>query len=167
MKPIPLNSHHVYLYNRGIAEWKSGNRKAALTWWRNAVDEKISFNEAWEALYLGQIKTGDLRGAIQTCREAVRLKPKHQWRWFYLGEAYIANKDYEKAILAYERSLLLWKVYKKPMYGLIRVYGILGNKEKVEQYMTLMTKPRKEIINLRKKLQKEWKLNKKRNTLNL
>ncbi|MFW9823146.1 MAG: tetratricopeptide repeat protein [Candidatus Thorarchaeota archaeon] len=167
MEPIPNKyNHHVNLYNRGVAEWNRGNREAALILFRRAIDIKKGFKEAWQALYLGQIKVGDLEGAIQTCREAVIEKPKHQWLWFYLGDAYTANKEYDKAILTFERSLLLWKAYKKPMFGLMRVYRHVGNHKKSKQYRDLMTKPRKEILNLRKRLQNEWKQNKKRNELN-
>ena len=168
MEPIHgVYNHHVNLYNRGVAAWEIGNREVALMCWRDAVELKRGFKEAWQALYLGQIKTGDTKGAVQTCRKAVTAKRKHQWLWFYLGEAYAANEEFDKAILAYQRSLHIWKVYKKPMYGLFKIYSHLGNREKARQYMELMTKPRKEILILRKKLQIEWKENAKRNELNL
>ncbi len=168
MEPIHgIYNHHVNLYNRGVAEWQSGNWETALMSWRNAVDLKRGFKEAWQALYLGQIEIGDTEGAVQTCREAVTAKRKHQWLWFYLGEAYAANEEYDKAILAYQRSLFIWKVYKKPMYGLIKIYTLFGNREKVREYADLMMKPRKEILALRKRLQIEWKENVKRNELNL
>ncbi len=153
---------HVYWLRRGKELWENGDREGALDAFRMSIKEKQNYSNGWQALYEAQIALGKNKDAIETCRAAVKVKRKYQWFWYYLGNAYAANEDYKMAILAYERSLLLWKTYKKPMFGLIQIYRRLGNREKVKQYSELMTKPRKEILDLRKMLKIEWKQNKKK-----
>jgi len=166
MTPQP-NYEHLYYYRIGKGAWDTGDLKRAEQNFKKALEVKRRFSDGWQALYLVQIEAGNTASAVRSCREAVQVMRKYQWLWFYLGEAYTANKEYNKAILAYERALIQWKTYKKPMYGLIRIYRHLGNHEKVRQYRELMTKPRKEILPLRKKLKIEWKANKKKNELEL
>jgi len=49
---------------------------------------------------------GDLKGARSLWEEYVRLYPKGKWvpqAYFYIGETYFKEKDYESAILSYQK----------------------------------------------------------------
>jgi len=49
---------------------------------------------------------GDLKGARSLWEEYVRLYPKGKWvpqAYFYIGETYFKDKDYESAILSYQK----------------------------------------------------------------
>ena len=153
---IPKEQHYDWL-KKGYSQLSVGDQQGAIESFKKSLDIKRSFSNGRLALYETLIELGRNEEAINVCEEGVKVRPKYQWLWFYLGEAYKANKEYDKAILAYERALIQWKTYKKPMFGLISIYRMLGKDEKVMQYSELMTKPRKEILELRKILRKGWK----------
>ena len=80
------------------------------------------------------LRRGDNGGAIQKLREFVRKSPKSEYAddaQYWIGEAYFANRDYNRAILEFNEVLLRYPKGDKVPAALLRqalAFAELGDK---------------------------------------
>lgn len=80
------------------------------------------------------LRSGDNGGAIQKLREFVRKSPKSEYAddaQYWIGEAYFANRDYNRAILEFNEVLLRYPKGDKVPAALLRqalAFAELGDK---------------------------------------
>ena len=67
-----------------------------------------SIRSALDAVHLGQEREaqGDMKSAMQSYQQAVRLRPNSGYTLIVLGDAYLKTGDAEQALSSYKRALL-------------------------------------------------------------
>jgi len=92
----------------------------------NEVDESES--EAWEPLVAFREKK-DCAGLVEYCKHRARRFPNDPYAQFYLGEAYVLNGEYEKAIefLSPHHKKLPWNIDFQ--YVILHALFALGKNE--------------------------------------
>ena len=79
------------------------------------------------------ISEGYYDEAIVYFENKVKEEPENYEIWFYLGNAYFENRDYGKAIKAYERVLSLNSSFQSAYISLASAYLKIGKKRKAKR----------------------------------
>lgn len=69
----------------------------------------------------------DWTGALDWCKEWVKLAPKNAEAWFGIGNAYQGLKRYDEAITPYRQALLINSDFEKAWFNLGIAYTNVGN----------------------------------------
>lgn len=95
---------------------------------------------------LKQNKTqrADRSEAIKLLRKALELSPKLPEAHLELGKIYFDDKQYQQAILEYEKAIRI-KPDLEGYYRLAQAYGKVGNQEKARQASDLALALQKEL----------------------
>ncbi len=64
----------------------------------------------------------DLTMAIKKLNRAVKLEPEAKYAWYYLGNAYMAKKNYDNAINSYQAAIKLDNQFIKAINGLAHAF---------------------------------------------
>ncbi len=96
---------HYPLSNMGLAYYNKRKYELAETYYQKSLELKPDFLTALIGLGRTHIKTGKLPQAVEILEKAVEQAPRFGANYFYLAEAYALSRKYEKAILAYRKTI--------------------------------------------------------------
>ena len=84
---------------------QAGNLSAAEEIYTEVIDLMPEFSEGWNRRATVRYYLGDLSGSLADIEETLRLEPRHFGAIWGLGMILGAQRDFERAILAFERLL--------------------------------------------------------------
>jgi tetratricopeptide (TPR) repeat protein len=93
--------------DEGVAWYKQGRFKEAMTSFRQAVDLDPSLTKAWENLGWAEHRLGDDREALRIWTTVLKLEPDNVATWNAVGEVELARGDAGAAAAAFESSVHL------------------------------------------------------------
>ena len=101
------SSYKRSYYGLGIISDYQGNLDAARKYYEKAIDQDENFSEAYNALGVVYFKQQKWKEAIKAFNKALanKLYTTPHIPYINLGDLYMAQKDYPKAIEAYRQSL--------------------------------------------------------------
>lgn len=98
------------------------------------LDEPVKIEEGYNMILSGKFEEG-----IERLSQYTDGEYKNWWPlWYYLGTAYQALEMYDAAVESYQKVLQLSPSNLETMEELVRVYGVVGDAEKVEKYTKKM-----------------------------
>lgn len=92
-------------FNKAIELEKKKDRPGLLNYalrWTKAQPGDVY---AWTFLGIAYGESNQLDKAIEACRQAIRINPKHADAWYNLGSAYRESNQHNKAIEAYRQAI--------------------------------------------------------------
>jgi predicted O-linked N-acetylglucosamine transferase (SPINDLY family) len=99
------DTHAPTHYMLGNLLRESGQYQQAATRYRQALNRKPDFVEAWINLALVHQETGAVELAVQCYRRALTLRPSEPLALYNLGNALQQLSQYDEAIVSYEQAL--------------------------------------------------------------
>lgn len=85
----------------------------------------------------------DYEAALEQFRTCARIEPRNPIPRFKMGEAYIFMKNYDDALLAFEKSVEIDPAFAPPYYSMSKIYETRGNRPLAEMYMAKYEKLKK------------------------
>lgn len=84
---------------------QAGNLAAAEQIYSEIIDQLPAYSEGWNRRATVRYYQGDFAGSLADIEETLRLEPRHFGAIWGLGMILGSQRDYERAILAFERLL--------------------------------------------------------------
>jgi tetratricopeptide (TPR) repeat protein len=84
---------------------QAGNLAAAEQIYSEIIEQLPDFSEGWNRRATVRYYQGDFAGSLADIEETLRLEPRHFGAIWGLGMILGSQRDYERAILAFERLL--------------------------------------------------------------
>lgn len=84
---------------------RAGNLAAAEQVYTEIIEQLPEFSEGWNRRATVRYYQGDFAGSLADIAETLRLEPRHFGAIWGLGMILGSQRDYERAILAFERLL--------------------------------------------------------------
>lgn len=119
-------------YNAGLEYYNINNYQAAIPFFKNAIEEDISFYYAHRSLIACYEQTDQTNQAINAYQACIKIAPSDKGLVYNLSQTYIQEKKYEKAILWLRKALQIDPTYNKAATSLKEVEEYLAKQKKLQ-----------------------------------
>jgi tetratricopeptide (TPR) repeat protein len=99
--------------NRGLAKYKSGDKKGAIADYDNAIRINPQYAEAYGNRGIAKDDLGDKKGAIADYDSAIRINPQYADAYYNRGNAKSDLDDKQGAIADYDSAIRINPQYAK------------------------------------------------------
>jgi tetratricopeptide (TPR) repeat protein len=104
------------LKDEGDGSLAIGELDEAVKYYRQAVEAKPDYFDAWHALGMALMKSGNYPDAINACIKATELEPNNQFGWTSLSLVYVRNNQITEAEAAGAKAKIIsWGGKVKPV----------------------------------------------------
>ena len=115
----------VAFFEKGTVSGNNGDYKAAVKWYKKAIEEDPNFVEAYDNLGAAYRKMGDLENAKKNYNKSIELYPQGNMAHQNLGLVYWIEKDYTKALEQYSIMQKNDSTDAEGYYGTIQIFFAL------------------------------------------
>lgn len=119
-------------YNAGLEYYNINNYKAAIPFFKNAIEEDMSFYYAHRSLIACYEQTDQTDQAIDAYQACIKIAPSDKGLVYNLAQTYIQEKKYDKAILWLRKALQIDPTYSKAAASLKEVEEYLAKQKKLQ-----------------------------------
>ena len=120
----------VGYFNLGYSYSKLEKYQKAIDAYKEAIEIKLGFHEAYNSMGVAYGKLEKYQKAIDTFKKAIEIKPDFHEAYYNIGYAYRKLKKYQKAIDTYKRAIEIDPDFHEAYSSMGAAYGKLKKYQK-------------------------------------
>ena len=109
-------------YEKALAQYKAENYDGAIPHLNEAIEASSDFTDAYHMLAVCYDERGDVKKAINNYEKALAKKDDEK-ALYNLGLLYLSDKQQNKALKSFRKSVALSPNYKKPLHQIALLEG--------------------------------------------
>ena len=144
---LKLNPRWANPYNcLATTALQRGDNDEAIALWRKAIQIDPHMEIAYDRMAKALMRAGKAREVIELLEKHLTINKQAALSHYWLGQAYLQVKEYEKAKEHYRTTTALKPEFSPAYYGLLKVASLQGDTQAAAEYGKEFTRHKAEYL---------------------